>query len=120
MVTKGYQPNNPNDGDKMTDENAITSTDPQSLANARANAGIGVDGDAALSGAPAEEGGSGGSSKADDTTGRAGVANTGAAPAVIAGTGDADVNKSELQKESEEAGKTTTKSSSGGKGTTTK
>lgn len=81
-----YQATNPNDSDKLVDENAITMSDPQSLANARANAGIGQEGDAAKSGAPAEEGGSGGSAEADSTQDRAGAANTGAEPAVIAGS----------------------------------
>lgn len=106
-MAKGYQPTGPNDSDGLVDENAITTSSAESLANARANAGIGVDGDAALSGAEAEQGGAGGSAKADSTQDRAGSANTGAAPAQVAGTGDPDANKSALQKESEEASRST-------------
>lgn len=86
MAKSGYQSTNPNDGDKLTDPNAITETDPASLANARANAGIG-DG-TPPSGAPAEDGGSGGSAEAESTTDRVGAANAGDTPARIAGTED--------------------------------
>jgi hypothetical protein len=83
-----YEPTNPNDSDQLVDPGAITATDRTSLENARANAGIGVDGEDARTGAPAEEGGSGGSNDSDDALGRVGSAPAGSAPATIAGTGE--------------------------------